>query len=79
MTTIYDCSECGQRAASYTAPDGTELLLCDDHAILAGFCPGCHLVMAGADDDHLARHGLCYECWQELRAETGELDEEWNE
>lgn len=44
-------------------------VLCSDHASAWGFCPGCGWMAAGADDDFIVRHGICYECWCELQDE----------
>lgn len=51
--------------------------LCDDHAADAGFCPACGWYAAGADDDHLARHGVCYECWTQLNDEIEAAEDKW--
>lgn len=70
---------CGREGAPYVwgDEDGGEAvwLLCPDHAAEVGFCPGCDCLMAGADDDWLARHGVCYECWCEMQDEI----EAWEE
>jgi len=70
------CEKVMQEDEGVFSHQAGSLLLCDDCAPSFGICPGCARVAAGADDDHLARYGLCYECWQELRAETGEFDVE---
>lgn len=63
----------------YTYPDGTTTPgMTDDEATDAGFCPGCSYFVAGseADDLTLYEFGLCYECVEEIRIETGEYDED---
>lgn len=62
----------------YTYPDDSLTKpLTDKQAIQAGFCPGCGWFVAGheADDRSIREFGLCYECVEEIKIETGEYDE----
>jgi len=52
-----------------------EMHLCEVHAVEAGFCPECGWYMAGCHDDHLARVGVCYDCWAEMEDEAAEWAE----
>lgn len=76
---VCEVDGCGQPGEQYVwaDADGNEevWLLCSDHAAEVGFCPGCDCYMGGADDDHLARVGVCYECWTEMLDEV----ESWAE
>lgn len=63
---------------TYTYPDGTTTPgMTNDEARDAGFCPGCGYFVAGSeiDDANIHYWGLCYECLEEIRIETGEYDE----
>lgn len=71
------CTQChANDAHDWDAPDGTTLRLCNDCAIAVGFCVGCGGYIAGSEFEE--RHGLpglCVDCLDDLRAETGEYDD----
>lgn len=55
----------------------SEVWFCYDHAIENGFCVWCHYFGAGSDDYDFSGHkGYHRECWDELRYEVGESDED---
>lgn len=67
---------------TYTYPDGkTTPGMTDREARDSGFCPGCGYFVAGSENDEIsiAVYGLCYECVEELREETGEYDDYYYE
>lgn len=66
---VCEQKDCRLPGSEYQLPDGMVMVLCADHAAGWGFCPGCGWLAAGADDDFIARHGVCYECWVEMQAE----------
>jgi hypothetical protein len=66
-------------AYQYQVPDGHIETLCSDCASNCGFCLMCNGLAAGADDDWLARHGVCYGCWSEEQAEAESSDEDYFE
>ena len=70
--------------ATYEYPvlvDGEEIGqdLCYQHAYEAGFCPSCGYFVAGTGDENWLGLKICYECYQELQCETGELDEDYDD
>jgi len=58
--------------------DDTEAgFLCYECAVENGFCPMCgYFVLGGPDDYTLSKHGICAQCLEELKIETGEYDDE---
>lgn len=86
--TEHKCDECDSMDATeyvnqWTRGDkdeaGNELdgieWLCDEHAIEAGFCLGCHYFCAGMESyDFSPIKGYCGDCVEELRYEAGEYD-----
>jgi hypothetical protein len=55
------------------------LTLCPQHAVDMGFCPGCGAMIAGSEWDMIhGMDGLCADCTDELREDTGEFDDQWN-
>jgi hypothetical protein len=66
----------------YHYPDGTATNpLTIEEARKAGFCPGCGWFVAGSEyeDQSLHNFGLCTECVDEIRDETGEYDSEFDD
>jgi hypothetical protein len=61
----------------YEYPNGHKVMLLDVEAVELGFCPGCGSFVAGVESDDLSlgQFGMCGECVEELRIETGEYDE----
>jgi hypothetical protein len=61
-----------------TAPgEKEEVWFCHDHAIENGFCVWCRHFGAGSEDYDFSGHkGYHRECWDELRYEVGESDED---
>lgn len=80
MSEICEMDGCGQAGDTYPWADNDggaeEWVLCPEHAAQVGFCPACDCYMGGADDDWLAQHGVCYECWGEIDAEQARIDED---
>lgn len=62
--------------------DDVATWLCWEHASKEGFCPMCGcFVLGGSDDYTLGEYGVCADCVDELKAETGECDDDsgdWN-
>lgn len=75
----YICKCGADDAQLYTTPDGNHLDLCDECAVNAGFCPACREIVAGNEwhDRALSQYGICDECLDQLREETGEYDDEY--
>lgn len=61
-----------------TAPgEKAESWFCYEHAIENGFCIWCNNFGAGSEDYDFSGHkGFHHDCFEELRYETGELDDE---
>ena len=71
-----DCTS--TETQQFVYPIGDESTwLCDDHIADGGFCIGCHHFCAGTEDyDFSPLPGWCGECYDELRYETGEYDDD---
>lgn len=73
---------CNEQATEYELyainEDGSseKFWLCNEHAPQMGFCCMCGHFTAGADDHWLYSHGVCEDCFDQLRAENGEFDHE---
>jgi len=71
------CSEsgCDDVASTYEIDD-EQYILCAEHASDNGFCVFCGHFVAGGDDRHLHRTGLCDDCYRMKRDdERAEIDE----
>jgi len=51
--------------------------VCGEHAHAAGYCPSCGFFWAGIESFDFGKSGLCENCEDEWKTETGEYDEEW--
>ena len=59
----------------YVYPQDEEVYLTWEEASKEGFCPMCgYFVLGSGEDRTLAAHGVCTECLDELRYETGDHD-----
>lgn len=71
---------CIEQAAEYELYDWktdktNKFLFCGEHASKFGFCCLCGHFTAGADDRWLYSHGVCEDCFDEIRQENGEYDD----
>lgn len=76
------CSETDIQQYSWAVPVNgrSTVWLCLEHAIKTGFCVWCQTFGAGAEDyDFSPMEGYHHECYNELRAELGELDDDYDE
>lgn len=75
------CAECNAVtdlvSCAPPVPDEQPITLCEPCAVKQGFCPSCGWFVAGVewDDMHMNSYGVCAECVDMLREETGEYDE----
>lgn len=62
----------------YEYPDGTmSKLLSWTEAANEGFCPMCGFFVLGSEEDRtLHSHGVCAECLEQIKYETGEYPED---
>jgi len=73
-------SENTEGKQEYTYPDGTSAGLTWEQASKEGFCPMCrYFVLGSGDDDTMGQHGVCFECLEELKYETGEYDDDYDD
>lgn len=60
--------------------ESEDMWLCDEHVIDSGFCLWCHWFGAGSEDfDFSPMKGYHRECYDELRYECGETDDDDDE
>lgn len=52
---------------------------CSKHAFQHGFCRSCGVFWAGVESFDFGSGGLCEHCLDQIRADTGEYDEEERE
>lgn len=81
--TTFKCEKCDEtdHIEHYHIDSGENTYdadLCPTHAREEGFCWGCGAFVLGIDgDEHSLRtNGFCMDCWDEIRAEAGEFDED---
>lgn len=53
-----------------------EEYFCSKHAFKHGYCPGCGVFWAGVESFDFGSSGLCEQCLDQIRADTGYYDEE---
>jgi hypothetical protein len=75
------CAEEGQEYLIQSDGANKTLCFCDTHASEFGFCPGCGYFVMGAEehDRPLAQYGLCAECLDDVRADSGEFEDDSDE
>jgi hypothetical protein len=70
-------AECTERETTFRFefPDGTDAgWLCDEHAAVHGFCPGCGNFIAGSGEE--TSIGLCRDCFDQFAHDCADEDED---